>query len=156
MAKELIDGEPADVVTALGRVAWGAISLEDHAVRTAEMVLGVDQGRTPIRLFVDRAKAKLEADPSLPGAGVALDWLARTNACLTQRNQVMHSIPTVQYPGDGETFLVHWPNAGGDPVTTSLNAKVLHDIADRFQALVAQWPEVAMAIEPFDDDQLEP
>jgi hypothetical protein len=132
-----IDGEPEAAILALGRVAWAAITVEDRAGSLAENVLRRARGKSQISTLIRDAVLELSSREPSDAVNEAIEWFGRSSAALIERNQILHSIPTVTYPGDGEPFLVHWPNAGGPPVETPLNAVILDEIADRLQGIAA-------------------
>lgn len=143
---------PEAVLLALGRVAWGAINLEDRAKASCELVLRQGDTRIPINTHIGQAVKTIAAWERNPELDRAISWLSNASSVLQTRNQVLHSVPAARFPSLQDNVLVYFPKLEketgfrGAAIETPLTVEALVAIAEQIEKALGFWRDIALSL----------
>ena len=143
---------PADVVQALGRVAWVSMNLEDWTKSACELVLRQFDTRIHIGEHIRAAIAEAGTWPQTPELEAAIAWLSEAQAAMIRRNHVLHAVPQKSTEDPSRPSLLYFPKLDKrtqtrePPILTPLEVDALTAVSDQMEAAIDGWRETFVAL----------
>ena len=141
-----------DVLLALGRMTWNAVSLEDRTYALIETTFGENPKRPPVGRAISDAVAALETWPDAQAVTNGIAWLNASKDALTKRNAVLHAMPLahVMQDPDGQYRPVGYVLAHTSRTNiyseTALTVNEITLVADELRSVWMNWRDAVTAL----------
>ena len=138
------DEPDIEILQALGRVVWWAISLEDVEGPLASAA-GVWEMKSPAGTLVVRAVEAMRAMEPAPVIDAAILWAKDVERLLKRRNNIMHGTPMINTARPADLgSLQYLPRDRSGVVDTPLTAQALDSLGDELRSTYARWRDVTI------------